>query len=242
MDKLLEEIVEKIRQAKQVCVLTGAGISAESGVPTFRGQGGLWRNKDPMKLASIQGFLENPKEVWEFYNWRRDIISKVTYNKAHEAIAQLEGKKEKFLLITQNVDGLHTLAGSKKLLEIHGNIWWVKCHSCSFTYEDRTPNLGELPKCPKCGGLLRPGVVFFGEPLDRDVLKQCYNYLRNTDLMLIVGTSSVVEPAASFGLIAKQNGAILVEINLEKTPNTKYMDYAIHGKAGEILPKLVNKL
>ncbi len=242
MRELIEKVREQIRQAKQIAVLTGAGISAESGVPTFRGADGLWRNKDPMKLASIQGFLENPKEVWEFYNWRREVIAKVTYNKGHKALVELEKKKENFLLITQNVDGLHSLAGSKKVLEIHGNIWWVKCTKCYYKYEDRTPNLGELPTCPKCGGLLRPGVVFFGEPLDSDILDKCCNFLKHTDLMLIIGTSSVVEPAASLGFIVKKAGGVLVEINLEPTPNTKFMDYAIHGKAGEILPGLIEGL
>jgi len=231
-----------MKRAKRVVVLTGAGISAESGIPTFRGSDGLWRNKDPMKLASIDGFLENPKEVWEFYNWRRKLIAKVTYNAGHKALVDLEKKKSNFLLITQNVDGLHSKAGSEKLIEIHGNIWWVRCVSCGNRYEDKTPDLGEMPRCAKCGGLLRPDVVFFGEALDSRLLNQCISHLEKCDFMLVVGTSSVVHPAASFSLIAKEAGACVVEVNLEKTPNTSYMDYSIQGKAGDILPQLVKDL
>ncbi len=161
MKKIINEVVEKLRDSRKVAVLTGAGVSAESGIPTFRGDGGLWRNKDPMKLASIDGFMENSREVWEFYNWRRELISKVSPNPAHIALAELEKKKKEFLLITQNVDGLHELAGSEKVVEIHGSIWKVRCLQCKSVYVDRRPNLGTLPRCGKCGGLLRPGVVFF---------------------------------------------------------------------------------
>lgn len=165
MKKIINEVVEKLRDSRKVAVLTGAGVSAESGIPTFRGDGGLWRNKDPMKLASIDGFMENSREVWEFYNWRRELISKVSPNPAHIALAELEKKKKEFLLITQNVDGLHELAGSEKVVEIHGSIWKVRCLQCKSVYVDRRPNLGTLPRCGKCGGLLRPGVVFFLESL-----------------------------------------------------------------------------
>jgi len=242
MKRQLDEIAKKLKDAKKVAVLTGAGVSAESGVPTFRGQGGLWRNKDPMKLASIEGFLKNPKEVWEFYNWRRELISKVNFNPAHKAIAELEEKKDDFLLITQNVDGLHRLAGSKKIIEIHGNIWKVRCTECKQEFLDKRPNLGVLPKCEKCGGLLRPGVVFFGESLDPILLDKSIEFLKSCDFMMVVGTSSVVQPAASFSMVAKEAGAIVVEINLEKTPYTNYMDYSIQGKAGEILPLIVERV
>ena len=242
MRKQIDEIAKKLQDAKKVAVLTGAGVSAESGVPTFRGQGGLWRNKDPMKLASIEGFLKNPKEVWEFYNWRRELISKVNFNPAHKAIAELEEKKDDFLLITQNVDGLHQLAGSKKVIEIHGSIWKVRCTECNNEFFDKRPNLGALPKCDKCGGLLRPGVVFFGESLDPVLLDKTIEFLKSCDFMMVVGTSSVVQPAASFFMVAKEAGATVVEINLEETPYSNYMDYSIQGKAGEILPLIVERV
>ncbi len=242
MKKEIEVVRDKLRRAKQVGVITGAGISAESGVPTFRGKDGLWKKKDPMKLASIDAFLANPEEVWEFYNWRRKLISKVTYNSGHEAITLLEEKKENFLLITQNVDGLHRLAGSKKLIEIHGSIWKVVCTSCKCSYEDRSLDLGKLPKCKRCGGILRPGVVFFGESLDGELLKKSIDFLKGCDFLLVVGTSSVVQPVASFPFIAKEKGAVVVEVNLEPTPSSNHMDYSIMGKAGEILPQLINDL
>ncbi len=235
----IEKVCDIVKKSAYVCVLTGAGISAESGVPTFRGKGGLWKKKDPAKLASIEAFMNNPREVWEFYHWRRRLISKVTYNRGHEALVKLEKNKDRFSLITQNVDGLHAKAGSKNIIEIHGNLWRVRCVECGLRYEERSLDLPPLPRCRRCGGLLRPDVVFFGEALPENALEKTYRSLRECDLMLVIGTSSNVQPAASFSLVAKEHGAIVIEINLEKTPYSNYMDYNLFGKAGEILPLII---
>lgn len=239
MEKEISALKNAIKDAERVTVLTGAGISAESGVPTFRGEGGLWRNHDVMELATPHAFERDPELVWEFYNWRRDLISKLTFNPAHKALVELEGIKPYFTLISQNVDGLHLLAGSKNLLEIHGNLWKVRCTQCNEITLDRSPDMGPLPKCKTCGGLLRPHVVWFGESLDSELLYRAVDASKDCQVMLVIGTSSVVQPAASLALQAKDGGAIVAEINLEATPHSHFMDYALHGKAGEIVPMLL---
>jgi len=239
MDKDIIALRKELRKADRVAVLTGAGISAESGVPTFRGSGGLWRNYQATDLATPQAFARDPELVWEFYNWRRDLISKVTYNPAHRALVDLERIVPNFTLITQNVDGLHLLAGSQNLLEIHGNLWKVRCTKCREITLDRSPDLGTSPTCKTCGGLLRPHVVWFGESLDPEILHRSIDASRNSRVMLVIGTSSVVQPAASLALEAKSGGAVVAEINLEKTPYSSSMDFSLIGKAGEIVPVLV---
>jgi NAD-dependent deacetylase len=239
MEEKIAELRDVLKKADRVAVMTGAGISAESGVPTFRGDEGLWRNYRATDLATPQAFARDPELVWEFYNWRRDLISKVTYNPAHRALVELERLVPDFTLITQNVDGLHLLAGSQNLLEIHGNLWKVRCTKCHGITLDRSPDLGNLPKCKSCGGLLRPHVVWFGESLDPDILQQAVDVSRNCQVMLVIGTSSVVQPAASLAVEAKSAGAVLAEINLESTPHSRLMDFALHGKAGDIVPRLV---
>jgi NAD-dependent deacetylase len=239
MDEKLEALREVLRKADRVAVLTGAGISAESGVPTFRGGGGLWRNYRATDLATPQAFSRDPGLVWEFYSWRRDLISKVTYNAAHKALVDLEGLVPHFTLITQNVDGLHLLAGSRNLLEIHGNLWKVRCTTCHEITLDRSADLGPLPKCRSCGGLLRPHVVWFGESLDPSLLSRAVDASRTCEVMLVIGTSAVVQPAASLALEARSGGAVLAEINLEQTPQSHLMDVALQGKAGDIVPRLV---
>ena len=230
---------ETLKKADRVTVLAGAGVSAESGVPTFRGEDGLWRNHNVMDLVTPQAFDRNPELVWEFYNWRRDLISKITHNPAHRALVELERLVPDFTLISQNVDGLHLLAGSKNLLEIHGNLWRVRCIECRKITLDRSPDMGPLPKCKSCGGLLRPDVVWFGESLDPDILQQAMEASRICQVMLVIGTSSVVQPAASLAMHAKEGGACVAEINLESTPHSHFMDFALQGKAGEIVPRLV---
>ena len=239
MEEKIAELRDVLKKANRVAVMTGAGISAESGVPTFRGDEGLWRNYRATDLATPQAFARDPELVWEFYNWRRDLISKVTYNPAHRALVELERLVPDFTLITQNVDGLHLLAGSQNLLEIHGNLWKVRCTKCREITLDRSPDLGTSPKCKSCGGLLRPHVVWFGESLDPDILQQAVDVSRNCQVMLVIGTSSVVQPAASLAVEAKSAGAVLAEINLESTPHSRLMDFALHGKAGDIVPRLV---
>jgi len=220
-------------------VLTGAGISAESGVPTFRGADGLWKNHRATDLATPQAFAADPELVWEFYNWRRGLIGKVTFNAAHQALVTLEERVPAFTLITQNVDGLHLLAGSRNVLEIHGNLWKVRCTRCGRIRLDRNPDMGRRPVCEECGGLLRPHVVWFGESLDPDLLGRAVEAARISQVMLVIGTSAVVQPAASLALEAKAAGARVAEINLEPTGQSGTMDYALHGKAGEIVPRLV---
>ncbi|MBW1784248.1 MAG: NAD-dependent deacylase [Deltaproteobacteria bacterium] len=239
MEKELNDLREALKNAERVAVLTGAGISAESGVPTFRGADGLWKNYQATDLATPEAFARDPELVWEFYNWRRGLISQKTCNPAHTALAELERRIPDFTLISQNVDGLHLLAGSQHLLEIHGNIWRVRCTRCHETTLDRAPNMGHLPKCDTCGGLLRPDVVWFGESLDPEILHQAAEAARRCQIMLVIGTSSVVQPAASLAVTAKSGGAVLAEINLERTPNSNLMDVVLLGKAGEILPRLV---
>jgi len=239
MEKEIEALKKILRNAEKIAVLTGAGISAESGVPTFRGADGLWQNYRTTELATPEAFSRNPELVWEFYNWRRGLISQVSYNAAHKAFVDLERKVPRFTVITQNVDGLHLLAGSKNLLEIHGNLWKVRCTECRRITIDHSSDMGRLPKCQECGGLLRPHVVWFGEALDRNLLLQAIEASRNCQIMLIIGTSSVVQPAASLALEAKSGGATLAEINLEKTPHSHFMDFTLPGKAGDIVPKLM---
>ena len=223
-------------------MLTGAGISAESGVPTFRGADGIWQNRRATDLATLEAFARDPELVWEFYNWRRGLLSKVSFNDGHKALVTLENLVQNFTLITQNVDGLHRLAGTRHLLEIHGNMWEVRCTKCGMLSMDQSPDMGPLPRCTRCDGLLRPNVVWFGESLDPDILNQAFEAARTCDVMLIVGTSGIVQPAASLSLHAKQEGATVAEINLEKTPQSEHMDFVFTGKAGEMLPILVEGL
>jgi len=239
MKRQIEMLRGALSEAQRVTVLTGAGISAESGVPTFRGDGGLWRNHRPEELATPESFRRNPKLVWEFYTWRRALISHVHYNEAHRALAELENKVTDFTLITQNIDGLHLMAGSKNLIEIHGNIWKVRCSKCQQVTLEAEVELGPLPVCEECGGLLRPHVVWFGEMLDPELLQQALTASDQCDVMLVVGTSAVVQPAASFPIQAKHAGALVAEINIEETPLSSLTDISLIGKAGDIIPQLL---
>lgn len=238
MNPELEKIKERLKNSASLAVLTGAGISAESGVPTFRGKDGLWKSFRPEELATPEAFDSNPELVWEWYNWRREIISRIRPNQAHYALADLEVNVPDFTLITQNVDGLHTLAGSKNVIELHGSIWRVKCQRCKKSSENREVPINILPRCG-CGGLLRPDVVWFGEPLPEGALTAAFSASSGADFMFVIGTSGIVQPAASLAFRAKESGAYLVEINLEPTPLSKIMDAVIRSKAGEVLPELV---
>jgi NAD-dependent deacetylase len=231
-------VKERLVNAERVAVLTGAGISAESGVPTFRGKDGLWRQYRATDLATPEAFTTDPELVWEFYNWRRELLAPLQPNAAHHALAEMEGRIPRFTLITQNIDGLHQRAGSRNMLELHGNIWWVRCTGCGSTVEDRRTPLPKLPGCSSCGALLRPHVVWFGEPLDPVVLETAYSVVQSCQVMLIIGTSALVQPAASMGLLAHRQGAFVAEINLDPTPYTGAYHLSILGKAGDIVPKL----
>jgi len=239
MEKLVQEAKNKISIGKRLVVLTGAGISAESGVPTFRGKDGIWQRYKVTDLATPEAFAKDPKLVWEFYNWRRKLISKVIYNPAHKALVALEDKIPQFVLITQNIDDLHRKAGSKNIIELHGNIWWIRCSRCSFKAEDRRLPIPFPSFCAECGGMLRPNVVWFGEFLDMNVLNNAVKEVETAETLLVIGTSAVVQPVASLIGIAKKNGAFLIEINLEPTEATSISDISIRGRAGEILPRLI---
>jgi len=237
-----EALVNLLAGVTRLVVLTGAGISVESGIPPFRGPQGLWRNFRPEELATPQAFQRDPRLVWAWYNWRRGKIAPARPNPGHEALVSLEGCIPDFLLITQNVDGLHRLAGSGQVLEIHGSIWEVRCLACGAVTEDRRVPLPLLPRCDVCGGLLRPNVVWFGEALNPDLLRGAHAALSRCQAVLVVGTFAVVQPAASFALWARQAGAKVVEINPDPTPLTALCDFALSGPAGEVLPLLLARI
>ncbi len=227
----------------RIVVLTGAGVSAESGIPTFRGKDGLWNKYDPQELATPEAFQRNPKLVWEWYDWRRQLIAKAEPNEAHRIIAKMEKEFEDFWLITQNVDGLHQRAGSKKVIELHGNIWKVRCIKCFAEYYEYKTPLDELPpKCKECGGILRPGVVWFGEALPEDALMKAYELSETADIFIVVGTSAQVYPAAELPFIAKRRGAKLIEVNPEETPVSPYANIHFKEKATTGMKKVYELL
>lgn len=239
MNADLEAARIAVKECRSMCVLTGAGVSAESGVPTFRGPGGMWRNRDPMSLATPEAFAADPKTVWEWYQWRREIIRSCSPNPGHEAIGRIERGKEDFLLVTQNVDGLHRLAGSRKIVEFHGSIWAVRCTGCGREEEVRSRFPVLPPRCGSCGALLRPGVVWFGEQIPAAALTASLSMLETCDLLLVAGTSSVVQPSASFAFAVAARGGTVIEVNLEETPISEAARYSFRGKSGELLPKIV---
>jgi NAD-dependent deacetylase len=225
----------------KLVALTGAGASQESGLRTFRdAQAGLWAQYKPEDLASPAAFARDPKLVWDWYAWRREAVKGVRPNPGHYALVQLEERVPNFFLITQNVDGLHRMAGNQNVLELHGNIQRVRCAECSTFAETWGDDSESVPKCVDCGGLLRPDVVWFGEALPRDQLEAAVEASRSCDVFLSIGTSGVVQPAASLAYAARNRGAVLVEINLEPTPLTPKADYFLQGKSGEVLPDLVD--
>jgi NAD-dependent deacetylase len=236
------ELIALLRSAERVTVMTGAGISAESGVPTFRdAQTGLWTKYDPQELATPHAFRRNPRLVWEWYAWRRELIAKTQPNAGHMALAHLERLLPHLTLITQNIDGLHQMAGSAHPIELHGNIARTKCFEDGRIIES-WPETGDIPPhCPHCGGLLRPDVVWFHESLPQAALSQAVAASQQCDLFFSIGTSALVQPAASLAHEARYHGAVLVEINLEPTPLTRYVNYSLHGPAGAILPLLVKQ-
>ncbi|NPA32319.1 MAG: NAD-dependent deacylase [Aquificae bacterium] len=218
----------------KIVALTGAGISAESGIPTFRGKDGLWKRFKPEELATPEAFFRNPKLVWEWYDYRRQLIAKAEPNEGHRILARMEREFPNFYLITQNVDGLHQRAGSRKVIELHGNIWKVRCTECGKEdYDYRVPLPEIPPRCDACGGLLRPGVVWFGESLPPDALMKAEKLARDADVFLVVGTSGVVYPAAELPYIAKEFGATVIEVNPEQTPISRIADIRVPKKASE---------
>jgi len=235
---LFELIADKLKNAKKIVFVTGAGISQESGIPTFRGTDGLWRKYDPMQLATIDAFYDDPKLVWEWYEDRRKNILQAKPNPGHFAIAELE-KYKKVTVLTQNIDGLHQRSGSTKVLELHGSIIRIKCSVCNF--KDNIPtSFDELPpKCSSCNNILRPDVVWFGEPLPQDVWNQAIFEANSCDVMIIAGTSLVVSPANTLPVYAKQNNALLVEVNPEETIMSSEMDLSLKMTSAKALPNLI---
>jgi NAD-dependent deacetylase len=247
---MLTRVAEAIAAARAVVAVTGAGISAESGVPTFRGAGGLWKRFRPEQLATPEAFARDPDLVWEWYRWRRAMIAAARPNAGHEMLARLEARVPRFTLLTQNVDGLHRLAGSRNVLELHGNIWRSRCSAEPDRGFDDRSSRGQAeeaasdaspaaaPRCPSCGARLRPDVVWFGEPLDTRVLEAAMAAARDADLVLVIGTSAVVYPVAALPSIARAAGARVVEVNVEDTPLTSEADFVLRGPSAIVLPAL----
>jgi NAD-dependent deacetylase len=233
----LVDVKERLEASRAPVALTGAGVSAESGVPTFRGADGLWNNFRAEDLATPEAFAKDPVLVWQWYDWRRSLISGVKPNSAHYALAELE-KSKGLTLITQNVDGLHTLAGSADPLELHGSIWKVRCTQCEAKGENRDVPI-EIPPGCACGGIMRPDIVWFGESLDPETIEAAFRAASEADFMMVIGTSGVVQPAASLAYRAKEAGAFVVEINIETTPLSGIIDVNIAAPAGTVLPQLL---
>jgi NAD-dependent deacetylase len=235
------DLIAALREARHVCVLTGAGISAESGVPTFRdAQQGLWAKYDPQQLATPEAFEEDPKLLWQWYRWRRELVAAAEPNPGHLALTRLAELVPRFTLVTQNVDGLHQRAGCNAVIEFHGNLFDDRCYAegCIIEHDPEA----EVPVCPRCGANLRPGVVWFGEAIPESALNESFAAAADCDVFLSVGTSSLVYPAAGLADIARENRAIVAEINPNPTVNAENYDFTIAGNAGATLPELVECL
>ncbi len=246
------ELIQLLRKKPRTAVLTGAGISAESGIPTFReAQTGLWARYQPEDLATPAAFERSPRLVWEWYAWRRELVAKASPNAGHYALAALESRLDEYCLITQNVDGLHARAGSRCVLELHGSLQRVKCSRChAATDGEDIPDWQTIaaahpeeipPRCPSCGAALRPDVVWFGESLPGAAFQAAWQAAETCQMFLSIGTSALVQPAASLPLIALQQGAVVVEINPSATPLTPQVTYSLMGPSGAVLPDLVNQ-
>ena len=236
-------LVNALRGANFVTALTGAGISAESGIATFRDASeGLWARFDPRELATPSAFARNPKRVWDWYAWRRERVAEAQPNAGHLALAALERRAREFVLVTQNVDGLHQRAGSRNVVELHGNIARVKCSRDGTLVERWEANEDEVPRCPDCGAFLRPDVVWFDEMLAEDALAAADKAARRCDVLLVVGTSAEVYPAAALPDSARASGAVVVEVNPNATALSAAADHVLRGAAGVVLPALLSSL
>lgn len=234
------ELITLLHRTSKLAALTGAGVSQESGLRTFRdAQEGLWAQYRPEDLASPDAFARDPKLIWDWYAWRREAVKGVRPNPGHYALVEIEERNPEFTLITQNVDGLHRMAGSQNVLELHGNIQRVRCSECDAFAKDWDDDLDSVPLCKKCGGLLRPDVVWFGESLPHDQLAGAAEAARTCDVFFSIGTSGLVQPAASLAHAARNKGAVVVEINAESTSLTSKADFFFQGRSGEVLPQLV---
>lgn len=246
LERALDTAANWLRLAERVCVLTGAGVSAESGVPTFRASDGLWEGHRIEDVASPDGWNRNPTLVWQFYNARRENVSKVKPNAGHYAFVEMEKRwGNNFTLVTQNVDGLHIEAGSQNVLELHGSLRHTRCLGCELVTNRGLEPLGDAPKCPLCSDRLRPHIVWFGEGLPEDVLLAAMHAARECDVLIVAGTSAVVYPAASLIPIAKRHKttpAKVIEVNLTQTEASENADVGLYGPSGVMLPKLMARL
>lgn len=241
----LQSLISTLKSAQRVVALTGAGVSAESGIPTFRdAQTGLWAKYDPTQLATVGAFERDPKLVWEWYEWRRALRRDTQPNAGHYALAAMARLFPHFIIITQNIDGLHQAAGSPDVIELHGNLQRNKCsrENIVIARADARPAANGLLVCPHCGAYLRPDVVWFGETLPRDALERAFAAATRCDAFFAIGTSGRVEPAASLPRYAKRAGARFIEINPDATPLSAIADFVLRGKSGEVLPKIVREL
>jgi NAD-dependent deacetylase len=237
-----DQAVRVLKPARRVAVLTGAGVSAESGVPTFRASDGLWEGHRIEDVATPEGFRRDPKLVWQFYNARRDNLLRVKPNAGHEALAAMQTQFASFTLATQNVDGLHAAAGSSNVLELHGNIRRTRCLDCGVIEDRGLEPLGDEPRCPHCSGRLRPDIVWFHEMLPPAILAKAMKAAEQCEVLLVIGTSAVVYPAAGLIPLAREEGAAVIEINLARTEASDLVDVSLFGPSGEILPKLFTAL
>lgn len=239
----LGSTVERLAGAERVCCLTGAGISAESGIPTFRGPDGFWAGRRVEDLATPEAFTRQPEEVWQFYLWRRGQLAEKKPNAGHLALAAIERQVRNFTLVTQNIDDLHRLAGSQNIIELHGNLWIDRCTACGHEFRRSAENVSDqIPFCDSCGAMMRPGIVWFGELLPPEAFATAQEAASNCDVMIVIGTSALVQPAASLADWAKANGAFLVEINPDATPLSPSVDVRFPLSSGRILPAIAESL
>ncbi len=241
MKSTITELLKPLAEAREVVIFSGAGLSADSGIPTFRdGATGLWANIDPEEVASVEGFENNPHKVWAWHEAMRSLFAEVQPNAGHEGIAALESllPNSRVTIITQNIDGLHQASGSTRVIEIHGSALRVRCHHhCGFIELWKAGQLAPR-QCPSCGARARPDVVWFGEALDEEVFSHAAEAAIDADIFITVGTSAIIQPAASLPMAAKEYGALIVEVNPHATPFSEYADYSIRAGASEFFPAL----
>ncbi|MHA1609676.1 MAG: NAD-dependent protein deacetylase [Candidatus Njordarchaeales archaeon] len=238
----IRKVAEIILDANFLIALTGAGISAESGIPTFRGKNGLWNKYRPEELATPQAFKRDPIKVWEWYRWRIGLVLKAKPNPGHIALAELEKLGFLKALITQNVDDLHERAGSRRVIKLHGNILEARCINCEYKTKFSEPPREIPPKCPVCSSLLRPNVVWFNEPLPEEALREALSLTYRADAILVVGTSGVVMPAGAIPFTVKERGGVVIEINISESAITPIVDIFLRGPAGKLLPAIIKEL
>lgn len=243
VEAVIERAADILRSADRVAVLTGAGVSAESGVPTFRASDGLWEGHRIEDVASPDGWDRDPGVVWDFYHARRAKAGSVVPNPGHHALARLEAKwGDRFTLVTQNVDGLHQRAGSRNVLEVHGSLRRTRCTACREETDKGLDPLPRMPNCDSCGGVLRPAIVWFHESLPFTVWDAAQSAASNADVLLVVGTSAVVYPAANLIPITRANGGRVIEFNLTETEASRMADVGVYGPSGQTLPKVCDRL